>query len=111
LIISFDSFLILPVAVHDEDLLNLLLAYSASHRARLLNHPEPAKRIARWVENVFPKLRSVLQNPNLISIKTIATATMLASLEIISPGAFGVDIPWRVHLTVSNRPSFLQVAF
>ena len=89
------------MAIHDEDLLNLLLAYSACHRARLLNHPEPAKRIARWVEDVFPKLRSVLQNPNLISIKNIATATMLASLEIISPRAFGVDIPWRAHLAVS----------
>lgn len=38
--------LILIVAVRDNDLLYLLLAYSASHRARLLDHPEPTNRIA-----------------------------------------------------------------
>jgi len=42
---------ILPqMAVHDDNLMNLLLAYSASHRARHLGQPEPATRIALWVQ-------------------------------------------------------------
>jgi len=41
---------ILPqMAVRDDNLMNLLLAYSASHRARHLGQPEPATRIALWV--------------------------------------------------------------
>jgi hypothetical protein len=44
------------VAVENKNLLHLLLAYSASHRARLLCHPEPANRIALWVRDVFPSL-------------------------------------------------------
>lgn len=43
---SFMMVLIFTVAVRDDDLLYLLLAYSASHRARLLDHPEPTNRIA-----------------------------------------------------------------
>jgi len=42
---------ILPqMAVRDDNLMNLLLAYSASHRARHLGQPEPATRIALWVQ-------------------------------------------------------------
>ena len=75
------------VAVKDSNLLRLLLAYSASHRARLLQHREPANRIAHWVENVFPSLRRALET-NQITNEGLATAIMLASLEIISPNTF-----------------------
>ena len=96
---------ILPqMAIHDINLLHLLLAYSASHRALLLKHPEPATRIAIWVEDVFPALRKALNDPNAqITNANLATAIMLASLGIISPNAFQVTVPWQTHLTVARR--------
>lgn len=96
---------ILPrMAVRDINLMHLLLAYSASHRALLLKHPEPATRIANWVKDVFPTLRRALDDPNgQISSSNLATAIMLASLEIISPNAFEVTVPWQTHLTVARR--------
>ncbi|KAL8805720.1 MAG: hypothetical protein Q9200_005311 [Gallowayella weberi] len=96
---------ILPqMAIHDINLLHLLLAYSASHRALLLKHPEPATRIATWVRDVFPTLRKALNDPHApITNANLATAIMLASLEIISPNAFEVTVPWQTHLTVARR--------
>ncbi|ORY11400.1 fungal-specific transcription factor domain-domain-containing protein [Clohesyomyces aquaticus] len=96
---------VLPeMAVKDENIMNLLLAFSASHRARLLNQKEPANRIAVWVQDVFPKLRqSLMSSPDQISNSTLAPAIMLASLEIISPNTFEVPISWRDHLAVARR--------
>ncbi|KAL9597401.1 MAG: hypothetical protein Q9219_005154 [cf. Caloplaca sp. 3 TL-2023] len=96
---------ILPqMAVRDINLMHLLLAYSAAHRALLLKHPEPATRIATWVKDVFPTLRRTLDDPHgQISTSNLATAIMLASLEIISPNAFEVTVPWQTHLTVARR--------
>ena len=96
---------ILPqMAVRNDNLLNLLLAYSASHRARLLRQPEPATRIAFWVQDIFPNLRKALNDPNqIISNATLASAIMLASLEIISPKAFGVEVPWQRHLDTARQ--------
>ncbi|EFW13380.1 conserved hypothetical protein [Coccidioides posadasii str. Silveira] len=91
------------VAVQDTNLLNLLLAYSASHRARLLGHAEPYNRIAHWTRHVFPKLRHALDDPNeKISDTNLATAIMLASLKIISPSTFEVPIPWESHLKLAR---------
>jgi hypothetical protein len=97
--------IILPqMAVRDENLLHLLLAYSASHRARLLGHPDPTTRIAYWVSNVFPNLRRVLEAPAPeISPADVATAIMLASLAIIAPGTFEIEIPWQNHLSIARR--------
>lgn len=85
--------------------MNLLLAFSASHRARLLNHPEPVNRIAVWVQDVFPKLRLALTNPaaNPVSNDVLAPAIMMASLEIISPNTFEVPISWQNHLTIARQ--------
>ncbi|KAF2034774.1 hypothetical protein EK21DRAFT_56079, partial [Setomelanomma holmii] len=96
---------ILPeMAVGDENIMNLLLAYSAAHRARMLNHPEPSNRIAVWVQDVFPKLRqSLLEDPNNISDNTLAAVIMMASLEIISSGTFEVPISWQSHLTMARQ--------
>lgn len=96
---------ILPqMALQDVNLLHLLLAYSASHRARLLKHPEPANRIALWVQDIFPALSRALNDPSAqISNANLATAIMLASLEIISPNTFEVPIPWQSHLNVARR--------
>ena len=92
------------VAVENTNLLHLLLAYSASHRARLLSHPEPANRIALWVRDVFPSLRHALDDLSNteISNANLATAIMLASLEIISPSTFGVSVPWQNHLNIAR---------
>ncbi|KAI2622901.1 fungal-specific transcription factor domain-containing protein [Hypomontagnella submonticulosa] len=96
---------ILPqMAVKDDNLLALLLAYSASHRARVLGHPEPTFRIAYWVNDVFPALREALNDPDKsFSNANLATAIMLASLEIISPKVFGSDIPWQRHLGLARE--------
>lgn len=92
------------MAVEDTNLLNLLLAYSASHRARLLGHDEPSHRIAHWVRDVFPALRQAVDN---VDEKTgdmrVATAIMLTSLKIISPSTFDVPIPWQDHLKVARN--------
>ncbi|SLM33986.1 Zn(2)-C6 fungal-type DNA-binding domain [Lasallia pustulata] len=95
---------ILPqMAVSDINLLHLLLAYSASHRARLLQHPEPANRIAVWVRDVFPALRHALDSPTApITNANLATAIMLASLEIISPNTFEVPVSWQTHLSLAR---------
>ncbi|KAI1133531.1 fungal-specific transcription factor domain-containing protein [Nemania abortiva] len=96
---------ILPqMAVKNDSLLALLLAYSASHRARVLNHPEPTLRIAFWVDDIFPALREALDDPDRnFSNANLATAIMLTSLEIVSPKIFGYDIPWQRHLGLARE--------
>ncbi len=95
------------MAIQNNNLLNLLLAYSASHRARLLTQPEPANRIAHWVQDVFPSLRHALDDAETSHVEAsdanLATAIMLTSLEIISPSAFGVSVPWQNHLNIARR--------
>ena len=91
------------VAVSDPNLLNLMLAYSASHRARYLEHPQPANRIAHWVSNVFPTLRLALEGPHEnITDSHLATAMLLLSLKIISPSTFEVPITWQSHLKLAR---------
>ena len=92
------------MAVQDPNLLNLLLTYSASHRSRVLNHPEPANRIAMWMSDVFPSLRRALDDPNRqISNSNLATAIMLASLQILNPNTFEIAVPWQQHLHVARQ--------
>ncbi|KAJ5675406.1 hypothetical protein N7462_008303 [Penicillium macrosclerotiorum] len=95
---------VLPsMAVDDPNLLNLLLAYSASHRARYLGHPEPANRIAHWVSDVFPTLRVALEaSKEEITDGHLATAILLLSLKIVCPGTFEVPIPWQSHLKLAR---------
>jgi len=91
------------VAVNDGNLLQLLLAYSACHRAKLLNHAEPMARISHYVKGVFSTLETALyqsSNPN--SNINLATTIMLASLEVISPSTFHVEISWHNHLRTSR---------
>ena len=84
--------------------MHLLLAYSASHRARLLNHPEPSNRIAHWVRDVFPDLRRALSGSrDQMNNTNLATAIMLASLEIIAPNAFEVPVSWQEHLRTARE--------
>ncbi|ELR03944.1 hypothetical protein VC83_09022 [Pseudogymnoascus destructans] len=96
---------ILPqIALQCSHLMKLVLAYSASHRARLLNHREPITRISLWVQGFFSYLRDAIDDPKkIVTDSCLAGAIMLASLEIICPKAFGVEIPWQEHLTVARQ--------
>jgi hypothetical protein len=100
---------VLPhMALKHDNLLSLLLAYSASHRARHLKYPEPTLRIADLVQGVISDLSALVQqamhDPNtIISTADLATAIMLASLEIISPAAIGGCIPWHHHLNLARE--------
>lgn len=96
---------ILPLmAMQDWNLLILILVYSMCHRARLLGQPEPATRIALLVQGVFAGLRRALDDPSqIITNANLATAIMLASLEIVSPSAFGVTVPWQTHLDIARQ--------
>ena len=81
-----------------------MLAYSACHRARLLGHQEPHKRIAGWTKDVFSDFSHTLGHiqDTKVSNANLATAIMLTSLEIISPSSFGVAIPWQNHLSIAR---------
>lgn len=67
-----------------------------------------------WVQDIFPALRRALNDPNQsISNANIATGIMLASLEIVSPTAFGYQIPWQRHLglardLIASRPDGIR---
>ncbi|GIZ49628.1 hypothetical protein CKM354_001265700 [Cercospora kikuchii] len=104
---------VLPqMAVRNAQLLHLLLAFSASHRARLLGHAEPANRIAGWMSDVLPALRQALDEPSSpgvhdptdpSSLAPLAAAITLASLEIITPNTSSIRIPWQHHLQMARR--------
>ncbi|KAF7195983.1 Thiamine biosynthesis regulatory protein [Pseudocercospora fuligena] len=104
---------VLPqMAMRNPHLLHLLLAFSASHRAKLLDHAEPANRIAGWMADVLPALRQSLNEPSSpgvtdptdpSSLAPLATAIMLASLEIVTPNTFSVRIPWQQHLQIARQ--------
>lgn len=91
------------MALGDPILLHLLLAYSACHRARLLNHAEPMTRISHWMEGVFPALGDALRPGNQISDSNLAAAIMLASLEIIAPKSFEIEVSWQQHLGIARQ--------
>ncbi|KAF2767474.1 hypothetical protein EJ03DRAFT_329235 [Teratosphaeria nubilosa] len=100
------------MAVRNPQLLHLVLAFSASHRARLLEHPEPVTRIANWMTDVVPALRRALSEPSSpgvsdlrdpSSLAPLATSLMLAAHEIICPSTLGVQIPWYQHLTIARQ--------
>ena len=99
---------VLPImAIRNPQLLHLLLSYSASHRARLLEHSEPRVRIAGWMDDVIPALRNALSpDHNLPTgdlLAPLATAIMLASLSIISPATSSIQrIPWQSHLAIAR---------
>ena len=56
------------------------------------------------MRDVFPDLRHALSNISntKVSNANLATAIMLASLEIISPSSFGISIPWQNHLSIAR---------
>lgn len=95
---------ILPeLAMQDDILLRLLLAYAACHRARLLRHAEPKNRIATWVTPVFPSLREALSGNEPITDSVFGSCVMLASLTQSYPLAFDLPISWQEHLSLARR--------
>lgn len=61
-------------------------------------------RIAMWMSDVFPSLRKALDDPSgQISNSNLATAIMLASLQILNPNTFGGAVPWQQHLHVARQ--------
>ena len=89
------------VAVGTEKLMNLLLAYSASHRARLLNVPEPTHRINEFLQETIKDLNhSLNDDAEKKSDSTLATLIMLCSYDIISPNKL---ISWRRHLNAARE--------
>lgn len=95
---------VFAVAVQDENVLSMLFAYSASHRARLLGHAEPYCRIAHWTRDVFTNLRRSLDHAEpRISDTSLAAAIMLLSLKIISPTTFEAPITWQSHLKLARE--------
>ncbi|KAH8883954.1 C6 zinc finger protein [Thozetella sp. PMI_491] len=96
------------MAMKNDNLLNLLLAYSAAHRARYLGHPGPRLRIMTFVKDILPYLlhlvKQVVDDPQtVISTADLATAIMMASLEIVSPASLGHSIPWQSHLRLARE--------
>ena len=93
---------VLPqMAVEDENLMKILLAYSAHHRAVLLKYPEPRFRISLWTGDVSSSLHhTVDDNSCPVSNSSLAAAIMLSSLGIISPNALeGPDGSWHSQLS------------
>lgn len=68
-------------------------------------------RIATWVTDIFPSLRRALDDASeRITDANLATAIMLASLEVISPTAFGFAIPWQSHLITARSLMMKRLA-
>lgn len=91
------------MAIDDESLLSLLLAYAACHRARLLCHTVPVNRISTWVTRLFPTFRAALANNDSISDSLFGTSVILASLTLSFPLAFALPISWQGHLSVAQQ--------
>lgn len=97
---------ILPqMAVKTDHLMNLLLAYSASHRARLLDRPEPTERIGSFIDETVRSLNVALNHrEDATSDASLATAIMLASYQIVSPDPYAqCGVTWRDHLEAARR--------
>ncbi|KAG5354513.1 hypothetical protein CJU89_6284 [Yarrowia sp. B02] len=88
---------ILPrIALSTPHLLSLLLAYSASHRAKVLKQDMPSEMIGNLLGRTFKGLSVCLEDKKeAMSDSTLATAIMLCSFEILSEtGASS----WKTHL-------------
>lgn len=84
--------------------MNLLLAYSASHQARLLGVPEPTERIGGFIDETVRSLNVALNHPEgATSDASLATAIMLASYQIVSPNPFAASgLTWQTHLNAAR---------
>jgi hypothetical protein len=91
------------VAVADPDLLRLLLAFSACHRASLIKQAIPSNRIAGWLDGVFGSIRAKISDVQRTPTEQnclVASTIMLSSLDIISYAsvALGATYSWPMFL-------------
>lgn len=95
---------VLPqLALYDDNLLSLVLAFAACHRARLLQHAEPINRIASYVTKLFPSFRQTLASGKPITETQFGTCVMLASFTQSYPDAFETPITWPQHLGMARQ--------
>lgn len=88
---------VLPrMAMNVPHLLSLIIAYGATHHARIINQPEPIGMITKLLDRTFDGLSQCLEDPvESKSNATLATAMMLCSYEIITATA---NDRWKTHL-------------
>ncbi|KAL8964453.1 MAG: hypothetical protein Q9183_004438, partial [Haloplaca sp. 2 TL-2023] len=99
---SNDFRIILPrLALQNENLLSLLLTYSARHRACLLDHQQPARRVCIWFNNALRSLKHSLSGPR-HSIHDLAMLIMMASMDIVCHTASSDMVPWRSTLKTAK---------
>ncbi|ANB15641.1 putative RNA-binding protein C3H8.09c [Sugiyamaella lignohabitans] len=89
--------IVLPrLALNTPHILSLIIAYAATHRAKILHQPEPVEMIGKLLERTFDGLTHSLENEReALSDTTLATAIMLSSYSIISSAA---EESWKTHL-------------
>jgi len=94
----------LSVALEDDHLLKIVLAYSACHRARYLRQKPPVKRIATYTSDVFRRLADDIQGPKgKLNYIHLASTIMLASLKIIAPESFEGQMKWETPLAAAKE--------
>ena len=94
----------LLVAMYDSHLLHLLLTYSASHRARYLNHQQPIARIARWTQKIIASLSQARLSPHSWASDTnLAMTLLLTSIELSSPDTCVSGRSWQQHLETAAQ--------
>jgi len=92
------------VALKDDHLLKIVLAYSACHRARYLRQKAPVKRIANYTSDVFRRLADDLKGPKgELNYIHLASTIMLASLKIIAPESFEGQMKWETPLAAAKE--------
>lgn len=92
-----------PMAVGDTRVLSLMLAFAACHRARLLGHAEPLRRIATWIGGLAPSIHRAVHGTGAVSDETLIAIVMLCSLSVTFPGAFPEHSSWQDHLVLARR--------
>jgi len=91
------------VSISDHSLMNVLLAYSAFHRASILNHELPAKRIVSYFQSVPQDLRDGTCKPQREALP--ATLGVLLLLTSMSRSPSRLDA-----LQIASRQAHLKEA-
>lgn len=75
----------------------------AAHRGQVLRAKEPELRIAEWANDIFPRLRSYLDDETkAVPDEILVSMVLLTALDKSSPDAFGHSIPWQKHLSLTR---------
>jgi hypothetical protein len=86
------------MAMSAPHLMSLIIAYGATHRAKILGTPEPEEMIGLLLRRTFEGLSHSLEDTvEAKSDQTLAAALLLASYAIISNTGDGPN-SWKTHL-------------